>query len=228
MNTRLYTVDEAISNLVLLEFHFYGLRKDRAWCMDCITKHTYALRGLSQEGVKFFSEDPEPWRKLFSWAVKVLDLGELEPEQGETLAVELSEFRKEVFVPLALAERKRAKSEQIDDPTIPEGAKMTRICGFCGKLIEEGDPGLPATHDICDKCAAQYEEEIADYKRGADACPFCDVQPSEVVKGSLAHFQKSVQVCDAVGPLKDLAAYVSCIQEEVRHGHHSGRDTKGA
>lgn len=129
MDTRLYTLDETISNLVLLEPHFRGLASDKLWCMDCITKHTYAIRGLSTEGVKFFSENPEPWEIVGAWSMKVLDMGDISAEEGLKLADETEDLRKAVFVPMAKAERSKGSTELVAVPSKEEARKTIAAGG---------------------------------------------------------------------------------------------------
>lgn len=36
---------------------------------------------------------------------------------------------------------------------------LTSICSWCSRVIREGNPALPLSHDICSSCAEQYFPE---------------------------------------------------------------------
>lgn len=138
MNTRLYTVDEVIKNLVVLQSHLENVKQPLAFCMDCITKHLYELWKLGDEGAGFFSERPSPWQDLGVWCAKAVDLAaeDLSTKDRLMLAADARNLRKEVFVPIARAERggssKSAKGT---------AEKQTL------KMIRERWPGLRAIPD---------------------------------------------------------------------------------
>lgn len=128
MNPRLYTIQELLKTIVVLEIHFKDLKTmEQSFCMDCITKHLYMIWGYADEGVGFFPENPEPWRKIGAWADKVLRMGTLTGDQGEVLAEELRQLRIVDFFPIATAELKTPEGGgvphdviSLEPPVLPE------------------------------------------------------------------------------------------------------------
>ena len=45
---------------------------------------------------------------------------------------------------------------------ISYGDQMTKfkvVCGWCKKVMAEGDPGAPVSHSICDACDEKLQQE---------------------------------------------------------------------
>ena len=121
MNVRLYTVDEVLKNLAVLQPHLENVSNPLAWCMDCIRKHFYETWKLADEGVGFFPEDPKPWQDLGEWTRTSIDLSvnDLNPEDRVRLADEARQLRKGVFMAIALSERRKEQGLPYSDSSCP-------------------------------------------------------------------------------------------------------------
>jgi len=47
--------------------------------------------------------------------------------------------------------------------------RLHRVCSWCDRVLEEGDPGALVTHACCDECAAVLRAEADKLKREREA-----------------------------------------------------------
>ena len=40
--------------------------------------------------------------------------------------------------------------------------KLTRQCSWCKRIIEQGDPGAPISHSMCEACYAEGLKDLLD------------------------------------------------------------------